>query len=63
MLGEQHPPLRKVEEYRSNRVPSRDSKALVRGCSPAGKPLRSQWRAFTQQRSQVSKPKTIIASG
>ena len=27
---------------------------------PAGKPLRSEWRAFTQQRSRVTKAKTVI---
>ena len=27
---------------------------------PAGKPLRSEWRAFTQQRSRVTKANTII---
>jgi hypothetical protein len=27
---------------------------------PAGKPLRSEWRTFTQQRSRVTKANTII---
>ena len=29
---------------------------------PAGKPLRSEWRAFTQQRSRVTKAKTVTTT-